>query len=65
MTYTILRDNEAIATVDSESEVLAWFHRNVSYSMHHATAYEGYSVRDSEGVSVLEPVLNGRTTLYY
>lgn len=63
--FTILRDNEAIATVETESDVLAWFHRNVSYSMHHATAYEGYSVQDSEGRNVLEPVVNGRTTLYY
>lgn len=63
--FTILRDNETITTVDSESEVLAWFHRNVSYSMHHATRYEGYSVQDSEGAKVLEPTVNGRTTLYY
>ena len=63
--FTILRDGEAIATVETESDVLAWFHRNVSYSMHHATRYEGYSVQDSEDNNVLEPVVKGRTTLYY
>lgn len=63
--FTILRDNETITTVDTEAEVLAWFHRNVSYSMHHATRYEGYSVQDPEANNVLEPVVKGRTTLYY
>jgi hypothetical protein len=63
--FTIYRDDEAVTTVATESDVLAWFHRNHSYSMHHATAYEGYSVRDAEGAPVLEPVVNDRTTLYY
>lgn len=63
--FTITRDNQPITTVATESDVLAWFHRNVSYSMHHATAYEGYSVQDAAGKPVLQPSVNGRTTLYY
>jgi hypothetical protein len=63
--FTITRDGQPIATATTESEVLAWFHRNVSYSMHHATAYEGYAVQDDSGDPVLEPTVNGRTTLYY
>lgn len=63
--FTITRDGQPIVTVDTESDVLAWFHRNHSYSMHHATAYEGYAVQDAEGNATLEPTVNGRTTLYY
>lgn len=42
--FTITRDGQPITTVATESDVLAWFHRQHSYSMHHATTYEGYSV---------------------
>lgn len=63
--FTITRDSNPIATVATESDVLAWFHSNVSYSMYHATAYEGYAVQDGTGTPVLRPVVNGRTTLYY
>lgn len=63
--FTITRDGQPLTTVATESEVLAWFHRNVSYSMHHATTYEGYAVQGDSGKPVLEPTVNGRTTLYY
>lgn len=63
--FTITRDGNPIETVATELDVLEWFHRNVSYSMHHATAYEGYAVQDEAGTPVLQPTVNGRTTLYY
>lgn len=47
-TATIRRDGETVATVH-ESEVLGWFHRNQSASMHHAIAHEGYSVEYASG----------------
>lgn len=62
--FTITRDGNTIETVATESDVLAWFHRNVSYSMHHATTYEGYAVQDDTGTPALQPTINGHT-LYY
>ncbi len=41
--FVIKRDGREVARV-SDEEVLRWFHRNVPYSMDHATKYEGYSV---------------------
>ena len=46
MTYIIKRDGVEVARV--EDNPLAWFHRNVSTSMSHALAYEGYSVEECE-----------------
>lgn len=42
--FTITRDGQPITTLATELEVMAWFHLNVSYSMHHGLNYEGYSV---------------------
>ena len=50
--FTIRRDNEFIITVDNEWELMRWFHRQHSYSMHHAVTYEGYSITDSNGTAV-------------
>jgi hypothetical protein len=41
--FVIRRDGREVARVSDEG-VLRWFHRNVPYSMDHATKYEGYSV---------------------
>lgn len=45
--FTITRDGETVATAATDSDVLAWFHRNVSYSMDHAVTYEGYAVTET------------------
>ena len=50
--FTISRDNEFIITVDNEWELMRWFHRRHSYSMHHAVTYEGYSITDSNGIAI-------------
>lgn len=42
----IKRDGVEIARVDGDP--MAWFHRNVSYSMDHALKFEGYSVETAE-----------------
>lgn len=44
MTYTIKRDGVEIKRVESELEVVVYFHRSHPYSMDHALKYEGYTV---------------------
>jgi hypothetical protein len=44
MTYTIKRDGVEIKRVESELEVMVYFHRAHSYSMDHALKYEGYTI---------------------
>jgi hypothetical protein len=44
MTYTIKRDGVEIKRVESELEVMVYFHSSHPYSMSHALKYEGYTV---------------------
>ena len=44
MTYTIKRDGVEVKRVESELEVVVYFHRTHSYSMDHALKYEGYTI---------------------
>jgi hypothetical protein len=44
MTYTIKRDGIEVKRVESELEVVVYFHRSHPYSMSHALKYEGYTV---------------------
>jgi hypothetical protein len=44
MTYTIKRDGIEVKRVESELEVVVYFHRSHPYSMDHALKYEGYTV---------------------
>ena len=50
--FTIRRDNEFIITVVNEWELMRWFAKEHSYSMHHAVTQEGYSITDSDGIAV-------------
>lgn len=50
--FTISRDGEELTTVTGEFELMRWFHREHSYSMHHAVTYEGYAITDPNGNNV-------------
>ncbi len=52
MAFNIARDGEHITTVDTEFDLLRWFHRQHSYSIDHAVRWEGYSVTDEAGNDV-------------
>lgn len=47
--FTISRDGEKLTTVTGGFELMHWFHRKHSYSMHHAVTYEGYAITDQNG----------------
>ncbi len=47
--FTISRDGEKLTTVTGGFELVHWFHRKHSYSMHHAVTYEGYAITDQNG----------------
>lgn len=47
MIYTIKRDGVEVKRVESELEVMAYFHRAHSYSMSHALKYEGYTIESA------------------
>lgn len=51
--FTISRDGEKLTTVTGEFELLHWFHKKHSFSMHHAVTYEGYEITDPQGSNVL------------
>ena len=40
----VIKLDGSYVTEVKQSEVLAWFHRNHSYSMDHALQFEGYSL---------------------
>ena len=44
MNYTIKRDGREVKRVESELEVIAYFHRTHAYSMDYALKYEGYTI---------------------
>jgi len=48
MSYIIKRDEIEVKRVESELEVMVYFHRTHSYSMDHALKYEGYSIEEVE-----------------
>lgn len=45
---TIYRDGVEVAKVNTEFEVLAWFHERHSFSVEHAIQHEGYTVVDDD-----------------
>ena len=45
-TITISRDGEELATVTGEFELLRWFHRRHSYSLHHAVTLNAFLILD-------------------
>lgn len=52
----ILRDGLPVVQT---TDVLAYFHRTHSYSMEHATTYEGYSIYESDGTISGEAIARG------
>lgn len=48
----ITRDGLEVQTVDSDIEVLRYFHTHHSYSAHHGTTYEGYRVTNGVGQEI-------------
>jgi hypothetical protein len=44
MNYIIKRDGREVKRVESELEVVVYFHRTHPYSMDHALKYEGYTI---------------------
>jgi hypothetical protein len=50
MKYIIKRDGLEVKRVESELEVVVYFHRTHSYSMDHALKYEGYTIESEVSV---------------
>lgn len=44
MQYILTRYNEKIMTTSNDFDIANYIHKNHSYSMYHATTYEGYKV---------------------
>ena len=51
--FNIYRDGSHIITVDTEADLMRWFHRSHPYSIDHAVRWEGYRITDETGQDVL------------
>ena len=47
--FTILQGKNVIATVETDAEVLNWFHENLGSSMYHAARYMDYTIQHDSG----------------
>ena len=46
MAWRILRDGRLVKEVETEQQAWAWIHWHHCYSVHHATTYEGYEIKE-------------------